>query len=554
MRRTTDSHRAPLRWEISDRLRFMNALRVQERIALGLQLVGILVSLAVAAVGDDPLLIGAATAYSLVTIVTAWRLSRLLVLSRRSDKLDDAAVGLQAALVATLLFLLPSQTALVLLLALVSVTATTALATHPALQSTVEIMVLVLLSLALPLSRTPIVLEPLLTSVLFGATCVVWVLLAIVATRTDRLARLNELLVKVAGTQDGGTALQEIVAGAEDIQFDGAFIKIIDSTRHLLDVAGSPSVQATEGWPDNWPEAISNLSKLGLLGKAMARKKTYVLGRNDRRLCKDAILASVLGTGPAVIRPLVYNDECMGVFAVHGSHTKRRITNDDLSAVEAMATQAESHLAPVLFQPRRLYDLLHNHAVAYLRVAAGKARSLRTGDGAARPASVKNRAAEVEALIDLGINSAFAVVSGDDRGLLAVEDAREAARLAADRVGAHFAWSGTGSPPERPHLCVALYGYITELAANAHHHANAQDVSVVCSQDEASLAVSVIDDGDGHPIPETLWGCSGLLGIRCSLQDILDGQLAVLRAPGGGWHVQVTIPLTAAERVKVGTS
>ena len=134
-------------------------------------------------------------------------------------------------------------------------------------------------------------------------------------------------------------------------------------------------------------------------------------------------------------------------------------------------------------------------------------------------------------LDDLGLEAALEVLTERARrqGLnvelqvdLAHEQGREPERLAGD-------------------IETGLYRIIQEALTNARKHGAARHVTVRVHDDDSRVAASVTDDGGGFDVTARAAGF-GLIGIR-ERTDLLDGQLQVESAPGGGTTITVTVPV-----------
>jgi signal transduction histidine kinase len=132
----------------------------------------------------------------------------------------------------------------------------------------------------------------------------------------------------------------------------------------------------------------------------------------------------------------------------------------------------------------------------------------------------------------------------DDIGLeAAIEDLGERTRargLAVD-VCLDLAWEH-GRRPDRltSELETALYRIIQEALTNAHKHGQATSVLVDLREDDASVRLTVRDDGRGFD-PGARSSGYGLLGIHERVA-LAHGDLEIRTSPGEGTAIHVVFP------------
>jgi signal transduction histidine kinase len=99
------------------------------------------------------------------------------------------------------------------------------------------------------------------------------------------------------------------------------------------------------------------------------------------------------------------------------------------------------------------------------------------------------------------------------------------------------------SVPIRPTPAIETIAYFcaAELLANAVKHSLANRISIRATGDEATLQLSVGDDGTGGADPAR---GSGLSGLRQRVA-VVDGSLTIASPPGGPTQVTVDLPLRA---------
>jgi signal transduction histidine kinase len=104
-----------------------------------------------------------------------------------------------------------------------------------------------------------------------------------------------------------------------------------------------------------------------------------------------------------------------------------------------------------------------------------------------------------------------------------------------------------GAEPSRLESSVesTVYRLVQEALNNAVKHAGAERVSVAIVEDQASVNVTVRDDGAGFRVDGTHRGF-GLLGMR-ERAELVGGSLRIESAPGRGTTVSARIPARDAE-------
>ena len=105
-----------------------------------------------------------------------------------------------------------------------------------------------------------------------------------------------------------------------------------------------------------------------------------------------------------------------------------------------------------------------------------------------------------------------------------------------------------GRLPER--VEVAVYYTVSEVLTNVIKHAHASEVRIDLDLRDATIRLSMRDDGCGGA---DLSGGTGLVGLKDRV-EALNGHIAVDSPPGGGTSVLVTIPAGPAEDPDAGTA
>lgn len=134
------------------------------------------------------------------------------------------------------------------------------------------------------------------------------------------------------------------------------------------------------------------------------------------------------------------------------------------------------------------------------------------------------------ALDELGAQAAIeALAERASRHGLEIDMSIELAYEQSDRSTRHVA-----------ELEIALYRIVQEALSNAHKHGRARRAVVEIHEDDATIRLSVRDDGIGFD-PGAQTSGFGLLGM-CERVQLLGGTIAIESAPGAGTTVQASLP------------
>lgn len=217
----------------------------------------------------------------------------------------------------------------------------------------------------------------------------------------------------------------------------------------------------------------------------------------------------------------------------------------------AEAESEEQARAAVLEERVRIARELHDtvaHAVSVMVLHAGAVRSrlpegTETEQAALAEAEGTGRRAIAELRRLLGV-----LRSGDEPANTApqptlaeldalVEESRQlglavALRVAGDR------------PALEPAIEVSAYRIVQEALTNVRKHARAHSARVDLGFEPEWLRMRVVDDGVG-PAPATSANGHGLAGIRERV-EVYGGQMSVSSAPGGGFVLEVALPVGPA--------
>ena len=197
---------------------------------------------------------------------------------------------------------------------------------------------------------------------------------------------------------------------------------------------------------------------------------------------------------------------------------------------------------------REVHDVVA-HAMVAINVQAGVAAHLIDDDTEqAREALVHIKRTSGEALTDLRATLGIlrdpeqAAPVGPSAGLEDLDAVAEQLRAAGVEV--HIDVEAAGPVPTPVHA--ASYRIVQEALTNVLRHANARTVRVVATAaDEERLTIVVTDDGRGRPSATTGAG-AGVRGMR-ERAEALGGTLHAGPGEDGGWRVEASLPLVAAQ-------
>jgi signal transduction histidine kinase len=195
---------------------------------------------------------------------------------------------------------------------------------------------------------------------------------------------------------------------------------------------------------------------------------------------------------------------------------------------------------------REVHDVVA-HSMVAINVQAGVAAHLLDRDTEqAREALLEIKRTSGDALADL--RATLGLLRDRDQqapvGPAAGLDDLEAVadRLRAAGVEVVVDVDTVGAVPTPVHS--ASYRIVQEALTNVLRHVDAGAVGVVVRADDDMLTIVVTDDGSGADRRTTGAG-AGVRGMRERV-EALGGTLNAGRGPGGGWHVEATLPLAPA--------
>ncbi|MEO9174874.1 MAG: histidine kinase [Gaiellales bacterium] len=133
-----------------------------------------------------------------------------------------------------------------------------------------------------------------------------------------------------------------------------------------------------------------------------------------------------------------------------------------------------------------------------------------------------------------------------------VEHAPQPGLAALDELAAQVQASGLvveivrtdDAGPLPPGIELSAYRIVQEALTNAIRHGQARSAIVTVSRTEASLELSIVDDGRGAGAPQTSGG-HGIVGMRERVA-LYDGTLELGPVPGAGYAVRASLPIAGA--------
>ncbi|PCG86617.1 two-component sensor histidine kinase [Streptomyces sp. WZ.A104] len=270
----------------------------------------------------------------------------------------------------------------------------------------------------------------------------------------------------------------------------------------------------------------------------------FVVHRQE--IAPGAFIGPLLGAAVAVATVLGYD-------ALFRESERRRELIVELVATRADLAEAE-RTAGTLAERERLAREIHDTLAQGLSSIQLLLRAAERSLPDADPAAVHVRAAREAAQANLAEARSFvrALTPPDlEHGSLAAALERLCARTTGPELTVRFAVSGSPAELPTPYE-VALLRTAQSALANTVRHARAGRAEITLSFMDTSVALDVVDDGQGFdpsgaPVQERGDGGFGLPAMRARAGS-LGGVLSVESAPGQGTAVAVTLPLPVADR------
>jgi len=194
---------------------------------------------------------------------------------------------------------------------------------------------------------------------------------------------------------------------------------------------------------------------------------------------------------------------------------------------------------------RELHDSTAQRLAALQLEISAAARDAKDRELATRLATIRDAAEDVTEEVRLLSHTVHPRVL-DDLGL--VPALHKLARDSSTGTGIDVDVEANTDGASVPHpVAAALYRVAQEAVRNAVRHAAPRRVRVVLYQENGSATLEVLDDGKGFDLQEAerRRPGMGLLSMRERV-SLVDGELAIRTAPGGGTAISATVPTFAA--------
>ncbi len=264
-----------------------------------------------------------------------------------------------------------------------------------------------------------------------------------------------------------------------------------------------------------------------------------------------------------LVVPLIFRGETYGVLlALNRLDGGPAFTAEDERLLEAFATSAATavatarsvaderlrqRLAAAEAERRRWARELHDETLQSLSsLRLGLARAERTSAPETLPSAIRQAVDQLEESI-ANLRALITDLRPAALDELGTEAAIEALAHRSARHGVEVDISvdlafeqGRADSRHVADVETALYRIVQEALTNATKHGQAKRAVVEISEDEATVHVSIRDDGKGFD-PSVATGGFGLIGMRERAQ-VLGGQLAIETAPGEGACVRASLP------------
>ena len=193
---------------------------------------------------------------------------------------------------------------------------------------------------------------------------------------------------------------------------------------------------------------------------------------------------------------------------------------------------------------RELHDSTAQRLAALMLQVSAAARDAKDPQLASRLGDIRDAAEEVTEEVRLLSHTVHPRVL-DDLGL--VPALRKLARDSSTGTGIDVDVESNTDGTVIPHpVAAVLYRVAQEAVRNAVRHAAPRRVRVVLHQQDDTATLDVLDDGKGFDLAEAekRRPGMGLLSMRERV-SLVDGDLVIRTAPGGGTAISATVPTVA---------
>jgi signal transduction histidine kinase len=374
----------------------------------------------------------------------------------------------------------------------------------------------------------------------------------------DQLARANQQLARSVERLEAFAEIARAVGGETDLERVLSLIlaqarEIVPARRLLVCLPEGEHLVALTG------DRRSNESRLriplreSLAGQVLQSGRPLRVSSDDH--ARDPLIP---GTGTALLVPLIFRGETLGVLAGIDRDDGRAFGDEDeqlLLSVAASAATAVATARSVAAERLRLSIDAAEQARARwarelhdqtLQGLAGARMILSAGLARDDPVALRRAADTADAHIGVEMRSLRDLITElrpaalDDLGLgPAIESlASRQAAAAGFAVDTHIEVATRECPQE---VEDAIYRIVQEALSNVARHAGAERATLRVRQLAQSVEVTVKDDGCGFVADGPSEGF-GLIGMRERAQ-LLGGQLSLTSADGGPTCVTAVLPL-----------
>jgi signal transduction histidine kinase len=296
------------------------------------------------------------------------------------------------------------------------------------------------------------------------------------------------------------------------------------------------------------------LAAYSVAAHASLRAALVVLGYGLASLELATLLTSPEGLASALLTAPIFTVLPWGVGRLVARLSGQRRTLESLN-LRLEHEREEMARTSVLEERSRIARELHDivaHSISVMVIQAGAAEQFVVHDEGVREPLEAIRTTGQQALTEmrrlLGIlrtDDAAALSLAPQPGLASLDTLVEQAR----RGGLDVTVTVEGEPvPLPPGMDVAAYRLVQESFSNVRRHARATSASVALRFARGCLAIDVLDDGVGGPVPvhgsagPAGAGGHGLIGMRERV-SLYGGQLDAGPRAEGGWRVRAELPL-----------
>lgn len=375
-----------------------------------------------------------------------------------------------------------------------------------------------------------------------------------------RLEAMQAVAVAVGAETDLSQVLELIAERGRAIAEARSVLILLQEGDELVIVAGAGEVTLKAGFRLPITESTS--------GEALLRRRAIRVDDAEAELRISARSLGVPDARSALLVPLIYRDQALGVLGAFDRERGGSFTDAEEQLLTAFAASAATAVATAkTVQTARLRHSLeaaeaerkhwarelHDEtlqALGGLKLLASTARRH------PEPGRIRNVLDELISGLDVEIENLHAIITSlrpaalDDLGLRPAIEALAAhhrTALGLD-VETHLRLPDPQKHEHRlaPELEITIYRLVQEAMTNAAKHAEASRVDVTVAAHDGRVNIRVADDGKGFDSSQTSHGF-GLTGMRERVA-MAGGELELVSSPGGTTVAVVLPSAHVAER------